>query len=261
MPTKLTGCVIKDQARLMKFCSKLTEATLLKRSIKFLVEAALLDKQRIMLRCPNLGRLLGCDILGTKLWFSNPIGYHCLPTWELAEVDGGHLVCVNPEYILSLVLDGIKAKVITELADCIILHSSSKLQYPRYHNLLVQRNNRQCYVAIEHVTLGNEDGDGYFPDIKHGGIENLEYLTKLCLAGHQAMLLYCVMHTGINKVSLAVHIDPQYMEKLNIALSTGVEVVAYNTKISLHGLEVSGRVPVECVGLGMQERVHKQNEN
>ena len=101
----------------MKFCSKLTEATLLKRSIKFLVEAALLDKQRIMLRCPNLGRLLGCDILGTKLWFSNPIGYHCLPTWELAEVDGGHLVCVNPEYILSLVLDGIKAKVITELAD------------------------------------------------------------------------------------------------------------------------------------------------
>jgi sugar fermentation stimulation protein A len=209
------------------------------------VEVALLDKQRIMIRCPNMGKLFGCDILGIKVWFSNPIGYHCLPTWELAEVDGGSLVCINPEYLLPVVVDGIKNKIITEFADCIILHSSSKIQYPRYHNLVVERNGRQCYIGVEQVTMSNERGDGYFPDVRHGGTDNLEYLSKLCQAGHQTVLLFCAMHTGINNISPAVHIDPQYSEKLQRAMAAGVEVIAYKTSISLQGIEISNRVPVQ----------------
>jgi DNA-binding sugar fermentation-stimulating protein len=73
----------------MKYNSQLIEATLLRRPISFLMEVVLQSKRRIMVRCPNLGPLAGCDILGTQLWFSAPSGDHCLPTLELVEVNGG----------------------------------------------------------------------------------------------------------------------------------------------------------------------------
>ena len=149
----------------MKYHSQLTEATLLKRPISFLMEVVLQSKRRIMLRCPNLGPLIGCDILGTQLWFSAPYDDHCLPTLELVEVNGGFLVSINPELLKKLVIEAIKYGYIKELANYKILSQETKLDEHDSMPFLVLEQNQahQCYVCLEHVIYGNEQNEGMFP--------------------------------------------------------------------------------------------------
>lgn len=228
----------------MNFNSQLTEAILLKRSLRFLVEVALSNRQRLMIRCPNMGHMVGCDILGSKLWYTNAVGYHCLPTWELVEVDAGHLVCINTELVKPLVIEGVKEGVIEELKDYNLLHTGLNYDQSRLHQLLLEKDGEQCYVGIEQVTLGDDLGRGYFPDHLGIGRESLQLLSKVAEDGHRAVLIFCVMHTGIEKLKPSDHIDSDYGKLLRQALAKGVEVLAYRTTITLQGISITTSLPI-----------------
>lgn len=228
----------------MRFSSSLTEATLLKRSIKFLAETVLSNGQKLMIRCPNLNPIIGCDILGTKLWYSTSIGYHCLPTWELVEVDGGHLVCINPELVKPLVVEGIKKGNIEELLGYNVLHAGNTYEQTNQQNLLLESGNRKCYVCLEHVTLGNEQGEAFFPERRGMGTYNINRLIGLCKEGHKAVLFFCVLHSGVKNIKPAYHIDPEYGQLLQMAVESGVELLAYQASITMQGLELTTKLPI-----------------
>lgn len=50
--------------------------------------------------------------------------------------------------------------------------------------------------------------------------------------GHRAVLLFAVLHQGIKQVSAARHIDEKYAQLVDLAITKGVEVVAYKADIS-----------------------------
>ena len=64
------------------------------------------------------------------------------------------------------------------------------------------------------------------------------------LQGHRAVLLFIVMHTGIESVKPAAHIDHEYAKLLVKAKEMGVEIYAYNTTISFEEIKIKHRVPV-----------------
>ena len=228
----------------MKFSSSLTDATLLKRTIKFLVEVVLPNGQKLMIRCPNLNPIIGCDILGTKVWYSAAIGYNCLPTWELVEVDGGNLVCINPELIKPLVVEGVRKGIIEEFLNYNVLHAGNSYEQLTQQTLLLENGNEKCYVALEQVTLGNERGDGFFPESCGAGNSNINKLVQICREGHKAILFFCVMHNGIKNVKPAYHIDPEYGRLLQYAIDEGVKLLAYKTAISLREIEFTTKLPI-----------------
>ncbi|MDO7672662.1 MAG: DNA/RNA nuclease SfsA, partial [OM182 bacterium] len=49
--------------------------------------------------------------------------------------------------------------------------------------------------------------------------------------GKRAVLLFCVQHTGIARVSVARGIDPEYARLIDEAVAEGVEVIAYGVAI------------------------------
>ena len=228
----------------MRFSSNLTEATLLKRSIKFLAEIVLANGQKLMIRCPTLNPIIGCDILGTRLWYSSAVGYHCLPTWELVEVDGGHLVCINPELVKPLVIEGVKKGVIEEFLSYNVLHAGNSYEQANQHSLLLETGKEKCYVCLEHVTLGNEQGDGFFPEKPGIGISTLHRLIELAQAGHTAVLFFCVMHAGIKHMKPAYHIDQKYSRLLHDAVDAGVKLLAYKASVAMHGVEITTKLPI-----------------
>ena len=230
----------------MKFNSHLTEAVFLKRILRFMAEIVLPNRQKLMIRCPNIGDMSGCDILGTRIWFSNAVGYNCLPTWELVEVDGGYLVSINPELMKPLVIDALKQNVIPELKDYNVLHAGGHYDQFRSQFLLLEKNQQQCYVGIEQVIASSENGDGYFPGSAGDGVENLYALIQAKEDGHRAVLFYCVMHSGIKNIKPAMHIDPEYYKLLLRAMSVGVEVIAYRLSINLETIELTTSLPV-CI--------------
>lgn len=228
----------------MRFNSSLTEAILLKRSIKFLAEVVLANGQKLMIRCPNLNPMIGCDILGTKLWYSTAVGYHCLPTWELAEVDGGNLVCINPELMKSLVIEGIKKGVVEEFLSYNVLPTNNTYEQTSQQSLLLEQDRQNCYVYFEQVTLGNDQGEGFFPERQGLGSSKINKLIDLCRAGKQAVLFFCVTHTGINHIKPAYHIDPRCGQLLQTAMAAGVQLLAYKADISLQGIELATKLPI-----------------
>jgi sugar fermentation stimulation protein A len=228
----------------MKFSSHLTEAILLKRVLRFMAEIVLPNRQKLMIRCPNIGEMPGCDILGTKIWYSNAVGYNCLPTWELVEADGGYLVSVNPELMKPLVIDAIKQNLIQELGGYNILHAGGQYDQFRSQFLLLEKNQQQCYVGIEQVLIAGDNGVGIFPGAVGDGIENLKALIQAREDGHRAILLYCVMHGGISYIKPAMHVDPEYGKLLLRAVAEGVEILAYRANINLENIELSISLPV-----------------
>jgi sugar fermentation stimulation protein A len=230
----------------MKFSSKLTEAVLLRRLsvIRFLAEIVLPNRQKLVIRCPNTGDMRGCDILGTKVWYSKATGYHCLPTLEIIEADGGNLVCVNPELMKPLVIDALKQNLITEISGYNVLHAGGHYDQFRSQFLLLEKDQQQCYMGIEQVIVSADHGVGVFPSNLGEGSENLRALIKAREDGHRAILLYCVMHAGISYIKTAANIDPDYANMLQQAASEGVEILAYRTHISLDSIELTTNIPV-----------------
>ena len=239
----------------MKFSSSLTEATLLKRSIKFLAEVVLANGQKLMIRCPNLNPMIGCDILGTRLWYSTAVGHHCLPTWELAEVDGGNLVCINSELMKSLVIEGIKKGVIEEFLSHNMLYVGNAYEQTNQQNLLLEKDHQKCYVCFEQVTLGNDQGEGFFPERQGMGSRKINKLIELCREGNQAVLFFCVMHAGINYIKPAYHIDPKCGQLLQMAMDEGVKLLAYKADISMHGIELATKLPI----LFSEDAIYRQH--
>lgn len=229
----------------MKYHSQLTEATLLKRHISFLTEVVLQSKRRIMLRCPNLGPLVGCDILGTQLWFSAPYEDHCLPTLELVEVNGGFLVSVNPEILKPLAVEAIKQGYIKELSNYKVLNPDSRYEYESLAFLVLDHHcSQQCYVYLEHVIYGTDKHEGMFPLSYRSADRSLEHLILRKQQGHRAVLLYCVAHSGVKILKFADAFDPEYGKKVAYAVEQGVEVLAYKAKISTKEIELINKLPI-----------------
>jgi sugar fermentation stimulation protein A len=230
----------------MKFKGPLTEAILLKRHFRFLVEVALKNKKKRMLYCPNLEPLMHCDVLGSRVWFSTAgrLSQGYLDNWELVEVNGGSLVGINPELAKHLVIEGIEQNVVTELNGFHFLQSPVRSILKSRIDLLLNDHNEKCFVYVEPVLFGDDRGVGYFPQTRGTELSQLKELIELREAGHRTVLFYCVQHQGIHCVRPADFIDPYYGKILRDAVSEGVEVIAYRANVTLRDIHLETRIPV-----------------
>ena len=64
---------------------------------------------------------------------------------------------------------------------------------------------------MKNVHLWRGDDWAEFPDtVTARGLKHLGVLGDMAEAGHRAVLLYCVQHTGCARLRLAADLDPAY---------------------------------------------------
>jgi len=237
----------------MEFISPLTQAILLKRYKRFLAEVVINNQEHRVIYCPNIGPMTGCETLGSRVWFSHSSNARrkYQDTWELVEVDGGHLVCVNTHNSNYLILEGIANGVIKELQGFQDVILDPRQMNEHAYDLLLEnpdeKEHKACYGQINVVTLGDEIHRGFYPDTPSDrSVQQLKALIHSKEAGHRAVLLYCVQHTGINRLFPADHIDPKYGSTLRQAIIAGVEIFAYRAQISLQEWHIAEQIEV-CI--------------
>jgi len=230
----------------MKFKAPLTEAILLKRHFRFLVDVALRNNKRRVLYCPNLGAIRQCDVLGTRIWYSNSnrLSQGYLDTWELAEVNGGWLVLVNPLHSNVLVREALELGIIPELQGFQFLQSGVIPKVGNGVELLIRNSDEQCFMHIEPVLWSDEAKNGYFPEEPGMGYSALMDLIALKEMGHRAVLFYCVQHNGIQTLRTNDLIDPAYGKVLREAVAKGVEILAYRASINCREIILNTPIPV-----------------
>ena len=235
----------------MKYIPALQPATLLKRYKRFLADLQLNDGTEFTAHCANTGKMTGCAEPGFNAFYSTSDNSkrkypHSL---ELTQNTLSQLICVNTAVANKVVEEAINNQVITELNGYEQLQSEVKYgsENSRIDFLLTSDNKPACYVEVKSVTLLSEtaphSGQGYFPDAQTvRGQKHIRELIEMIEQGHRAVLLFAVLHQGINTVSAASHIDKKYSDLLNQAIKKGVEVYAYKASISPSEVTLSEKV-------------------
>ncbi|RSD32593.1 DNA/RNA nuclease SfsA [Vibrio pectenicida] len=223
----------------MKFEPQLQPATLIKRYKRFLADIRLSDGSEITIHCANTGAMTGCATPDNTIWYStsnNPKRKYP-HSWELTKTENGDTICVNTARSNQLAVEAIESGTINELIG--YEQIKTEVQYgdenSRIDILLMSSQRPNCYIEVKSVTLLDElhQGQGYFPDaVTTRGQKHLRELTKMVQNGYRAVLLFTVLHSGIEKVSPAHHIDPQYSKLLKSAQEQGVEVLCYTAQLS-----------------------------
>lgn len=219
----------------MKF-NDLIPATLIKRYKRFLTDVILTDGREITVHCPNTGAMTGCADEGNAVWLStstNPKRKYP-QTWELVQNAVGDWICIHSAKANNLVKEAIEQGIISELLGYETLRSEVKYGEENSRiDLLLEKQGEQCFVEVKSVTLLTQNGLGVFPDaISERGRKHLRELIHVKQRGDRAVLMFCVQHSGIDKVAPADLIDEQYAQTFREAMAAGVEVLAYRADIS-----------------------------
>ena len=230
-----------------------TKARFIRRYKRFLADVCLQNGTEITVHCPNTGSMRNCLELGALVWLSCSANQarKYRYTLEFLQTSRGHFIGLNASGANKLVKEGIKSGVIKELSG--YSHLRSEVRYgfenSRIDFLLSKEGKPDCYVEVKSVTLLENPvtrGDGYFPDsVSTRAQKHLRELSQLADTGVRAVLVFCVQHSGIQRVHSADHIDPTYAEYLRIAIASGVEVLAYKTRFGLLHPKIWRAIPFE----------------
>lgn len=223
----------------MNFDSPLEPGKLIRRYKRFLADVELPTGEVITIHCPNTGSMKNCQEPGSRIWFSTSENKKRKypQTWQFIEVNGKHKVGINTGLSNKLVVEAIENNIITQLQGYETLRTEVPYgeQKSRIDILLSDENKQSCYIEIKNVSLGEPGGLGLFPDaVTTRGQKHLEELMLMTSKGARGVLVFCVQHTGIQRVSPADKIDPKYGSLLREALENGVEAYAYRAKIEPH---------------------------
>ena len=231
----------------MIFDPPLQSGQLVARYKRFLTDVQLDNGEVITIHCANTGAMTGCADPGTRVWYStsdNP--KRKLPnSWEIAESPAGHFICVQ------IARELIEQEAIAPLAGYSRLRTEVKYgeENSRIDLLLEDDEKGNCYIEVKSVTLLDErehPGMGYFPDaVTARGAKHLRELMAMKAAGHRAVLLFMVLHSGISRMRPATHIDPHYSLLIEQAIAAGVEILCYRPHVGVQGMVAQGFIPFE----------------
>lgn len=219
----------------------LVKAVLIKRYKRFLADVTLERGEKITVYCPNTGAMTGCAEPGVTVWISTSdnLKRKYPHTWELVRVTDGNMACIHSAKANELVKEAIEEGIVSELTD--YEHISTEVPYgeegSRIDFLLEKsgpgENPDKCFVEVKSVTLHLGEGLGVFPDaVSDRGRKHLRELIAMVNEGHRAVLFFCVLHTGIERVAPADLIDKLYGDTFRAALACGVEVLVYCADIT-----------------------------
>ena len=232
------------------------------------------------MHCANTGAMLGCDTPGSPVWFSTSprVQRKYAHTLEIVETEAGNRIGVNTARANAVVAEALAAGRIPELQAKhfrrevrvpIRDRSSSPVARPgspppdhtpplasapgkrsfhgRFDFALYRADtdeNPATYVEVKSVTLAR-GCLGAFPDaVSERARRHVEALARCVAIGYRSVLLYCVPHTGIRRVTPADDIDPQYGAALRRAADAGVEVIAYGCTVSPREITLDGALAV-----------------
>ncbi|MCL9773417.1 DNA/RNA nuclease SfsA [Vibrio methylphosphonaticus] len=234
----------------MHFDPPLESGKLIKRYKRFLADITTASGEAITIHCANTGAMTGCAVPESTVWYStsdNPKRKYP-NSWELTQTDRGDMICVNTARANTLAVEAINNNVIEELKGYQTLRTEVKYgQENSRIDILLQDSERvDCYIEVKSVTLLEESGQGYFPDAQTTrGQKHLRELTEMAQSGSRAVLLFAILHSGIEKVSAAHHIDAKYSQLLEQARKAGVEVLCYKASFSENEMTLLSRVNYE----------------
>ena len=108
----------------------------------------------------------------------------------------------------------------------------------------LETETEKIFIEVKGVTL-EEDGIVRFPDAPtERGVKHLEELCACVEAGYKAAVIFVVQMEGMQHFEPNDKTHPQFGEALRQARKAGVQVLAYECKVTPSSLEITKSIPV-----------------
>lgn len=229
----------------MRFQTPLVPAVLIRRYKRFLADARLEDGREITAHCANPGSMMGLAEPGMRIWLEpnddpkKKLKYG----WRLVEHDGGDFTGVDT----SVPNRALKAALMAgEVPGLQYAQVRPEVKYGENSRIdfLLSDGDKRAFVEVKSVTLSRQPGFAEFPDsVTARGLKHLGELSAVAKAGDRAVMLYLVQRTDCDRVGIAGDIDPAYAAGLARARAAGVEVLAFDCRISPEEIELGKSLP------------------
>lgn len=231
----------------MRFPAPLVHGTLIRRYKRFLADVRLDDGQEVTAHLANSGAMLGTSTPGIEVWLSpaNSPTRKLAWSWELCRVDGA-LIGVNTAWPNLVAAEAVAQGAIPELAGYATIRREVKYGKNSRIDLLLEAPDRpMCYVEVKNVHL-KRGPYAEFPDaVTVRGSKHLAELRDMVAAGARSVMLYLVQREDCVGFRPAADIDPTYAEGLRAAMGDGVEAICYTCAMTLEGITIKERLPIE----------------
>jgi len=232
----------------MRFQTPLVPAVLIRRYKRFLADIRLEDGREVTAHCANPGSMMGLAEPGLKIWVEpNDDPKKKLKFgWRLIEHANGHFTGVDTSLPNRALRAALEMGEVPELATYGTVRPEQKYATNSRIDFLLQNPGLpDAYVEVKSVTLSRTTGLAEFPDsVTLRDTKHLGNLAEMAGAGHRAILFYLIQRTDCTHMTLAADIDPTYAATFARAKAAGVEVLAYDTRISPEAVTLGTRLPV-----------------
>jgi sugar fermentation stimulation protein A len=218
---------------------KLIKGNLVKRYKRFLADIILEDGQEITAHVPNSGAMTSCIEDNCDVW----VTFHDNPkrklkyTLELTKM-GKNLICTNTGVANKIAIEAIQNNTIKELQGYSSLKPEQKYGQNSRIDILLENENKKCYVEVKSVSLKIDDSLAFPDSVTSRGTKHLNELYDMVKDGHRAVMLYVIQRTDDLPFRLACEIDKKYCEAFAKVTKKGVEVLVYQSNISLEKIEI-----------------------
>ena len=230
----------------MDFSPPLIPATLLRRYKRFLADCTLADGTEVTAHCANPGSMMGLAEPGSRIWLEpnddpkKKLKYG----WRLVEHGDGHFTGVDTALPNRMLKAALTERRIPEVAAYPDLQA--EVRYGEKSRVDFRLSGLPpLWLEVKSVTLSRVAGVAEFPDsVTQRGARHMADLAAMARQGDRAVIFYLVQRTDAQEVRLAADIDPTYAQAVSDAVAAGVEVIAYDTRLSPQSVALGRRLPV-----------------
>ncbi len=229
---------------------RLIGVTLIRRYQRFKADVKLKNGHLVTALCPNTGSMRSCSEPGRPVYLSRHNHPHrkLKYTWEMIEMPTS-LVGINTWLPNRLVESAIRRGKVKSLNGYDSVKSEVRYGRNSRIDLLLETGQRRCFVEVKNCTLV-EDGIVSFPDaVTARGLKHLRELQRLLGVDKdgriRCAMFYLVQRMDALRFELATRIDPAYGKELKRAVRRGVEILVYDVRLDLTGIQVNGPLPYD----------------
>jgi sugar fermentation stimulation protein A len=224
---------------------------LLRRYQRFLADVQLQGGEIVTAHCPNTGAMTNCWQPGDQVYLSDSNDPRRRTRFTLEVVcHRGHRIGIHSRRANDLIADALKRGRLSGFEGYSDIIREHQFLDSRVDFRLAYPEDKAMLMEVKSVTYLKSKGLGLFPDAPSArALKHLSTLMAAKAQGLQAALVFCVQHSGINRVAPALDIDPAYGARLAEAQEQGVMIKAFKVSFRLPYAAISKPVPV-CLGHG-----------
>lgn len=205
-----------------------------------------LNGEELMVHVPNTGRckeilIPGCTVLLREE--ANPL--RKTPYDLIAGYKDGMLINIDSHIPNKVVEEALRERWIKELRPYNIIEREKTFGSSRFDFRLTNtEQDRKYYLEVKGVTL-EVDGLAMFPDAPtERGARHLRELVDVVREGNRAGVLFLIQMEKVNLFRPYDEMDKKFGEALRYASENGVDIFAFDCKVTESSITLNNRVQV-----------------